>query len=333
MIIKHFNQGWGGVKQVELQKIVLSKYLRKYYSNNEKNVLINNTWIFTEFGSNGEYLGESTVFRDSILHWLRSNNADKIFIYNFVDPQYFDEIDNEFPVIRIGYTHSANTCKSDWLDFQALAVDKYFRKDNVESNNISVPFMCLNGKPHVHREQFVKELLDLGLDKKGYITFGGNNNIQKLCLPEKHLRLTGINADPYDAMTFGDMRYWNSHFLNVITETVWDVENFNMWTEKFFKPLLGKRPFLFYTENGATNMLAAHKFESFVDDFTDISDLDLRNPHNIPDFLVALSSQPKPTSYLQSKYDALLPKIEYNYNRFYTHVTEQWKKVKDGINL
>jgi hypothetical protein len=263
---------------------------------------------------------------------------DTVIVYSFLDPpNSLPFLDNQpFDVIKIG----GNPNPNQWIDFHALLVDKFFSVDqglNKTSTSIEVPFMCLNGKPHKHRCKIVNALLDLGLDKLGLVSFGGMGNdlkestdyIGTITIPENHIRPQGINYDPFDAMSLGDINNWNKHFLNIVTETVWDVERFNWWSEKIFKPIIGHRPFLVYAPNGCTNMLVEHGFQHYCNDFTDISNLDLTQPDNIPAFLNQLSSQP--TNYLKMKYDQLYDKILFNSNRYAEYVKEQWATVDRGL--
>ena len=263
---------------------------------------------------------------------------DNVIVYSFLDPprilSFLD--DQPFNVIKIGGNPKPNI----WIDFHAMLVDKFlFVSPNLSNtaNLIDVPFMCLNGKPHPHRYNIVKELIKLKLDKLGFVSFGGQaeelkgrtDYIGLISIPEKHKKITGVDFDIFDAMTLGDIDNWNRHFLNIVTETNWNVEKVNWWSEKIFKPILGYRPFLVYTPNGCVNMLTEHGFLHYCNDFTDISDLDLTQPDNIPVFLKELCAQP--TSYLTMKYDQLFEKIQFNRERFDSYVLEQWELVTKGL--
>jgi hypothetical protein len=76
-------------------------------------------------------------------------------------------------------------------------------------------------------------------------------------------------------------------------------------------------------------MLVDHGFQHYCNDFTDISDLDLSQPNNIPTFLKQLSDQP--TSYLKMKYNQLFEKIQFNRERFDSYVAEQWEVINQGL--
>jgi hypothetical protein len=277
-----------------------------------------------------------TQVKDYILE--HKSKIDNVIVYSFLDPpKMLPFLDNQpFNVIKIG----GNPKPNNWVDFQAVLVDKFFVIDDylsATSSQIDIPFMCLNGKPHSHRYNIVKALLDLGLDKLGLVSFGGQSEelkgtddyIGPISIPENHIRPYGVNFDIFDSMSFGDINNWNRHFLNVVTETEWDVEYSNFWSEKIFKPIIGYRPFLVYAPNGCVNILTEHGFLHYCNDFADISDLDLTQPDNIPIFLTQLCAQP--TSYLTMKYNQLFEKIQFNRQRFDSYVAEQWGVINQGL--
>lgn len=323
MIVKHFNQGWAGVHAASLQDTIVSAMTKKYADDDSKTVLVNNTWYHTRFGPNGEYLGEGPEFHNQITAWLNENKVDNIIIYCFVDPTWEDPSypDSGAREVRIGYHPRADV----WVDFHAMLIARYFKFPtfDLSSEEITKPFMCLNGKPHFHREQIVKCLVARKLHLKGLVSFGGSDSTPVMHLPDEreHQALKGINADPFDAMTLGPQKSWQSHFLNIVTETVSNFESHNFWSEKIFKPIIGLRPFLVYGSAGAVPMLCKYGFEPYVNDFRDISSLDLADPNNIVEFLEVLSHQP--VAYLREKYSSLLPKIQHNRAQFDLHVKQQ----------
>jgi hypothetical protein len=114
-----------------------------------------------------------------------------------------------------------------------------------------------------------------------------------------------------------------------VTETVFDVDKKYFVSEKIFKPILGQRPFLVYAAGGAEQWLTQQGFEPYLDDFCDVTDLDLRRDRNIVPFLSILCAQG--SAYWKRKYLDLLPKIQYNLQRFNEFVAEQRKRIQQGI--
>jgi len=126
---------------------------------------------------------------------------------------------------------------------------------------------------------------------------------------------------PNDIMSLGRTDIWCSHFLNVVTETWWDINRAHLAADKYYKPLAGLRPFLIYAEDMGVKWLTDRKFEIYHNDFTDITDLDLSDHNNLVPFLKTLSSQPQ--SYYQDKFKSLKDKLLYNKNRFEDYCNEQ----------
>jgi hypothetical protein len=125
------------------------------------------------------------------------------------------------------------------------------------------------------------------------------------------------------------MKNWQRHFLNIVTETVYDINANHFVSEKIYKPIVGMRPFLVYDPDGACQWLQDRGFVNYTDDFTDITDLDLKNPANIAPFLVVLSRQK--STYWKKKLVDLNQKIVYNKEHFYQYVDNQKLKVQKGI--
>jgi hypothetical protein len=137
------------------------------------------------------------------------------------------------------------------------------------------------------------------------------------------------NGIPNDIATLGNMKNWQRHFLNIVTETVYDINVNHFVSEKIYKPIVGMRPFLVYDPDGACQWLRDRGFVNYTNDFTDITDLDLKNPANIAPFLVVLSSQK--STYWKKKLVDLNQKIVYNKEHFYQYVDNQKLKVQKGI--
>ena len=124
-----------------------------------------------------------------------------------------------------------------------------------------------------------------------------------------------------DVVTLGRTDIWCSHFLNMVTETWWDINRVYFVSEKIYKPIVGLRPFFIWCEDMGVKWLSDRKFELYHRDFQDITDLDLTNHENMIPFLKTLSQQPK--TYLENKFVDLKEKILYNRNRFDEYVQEQ----------
>jgi hypothetical protein len=124
-----------------------------------------------------------------------------------------------------------------------------------------------------------------------------------------------------DIVTLGNISRWQRHLVNIVTETSWDISQSNFFSEKTYKPILGLRPFLIYTPGGGSESLTSKGFEPYVNDFKDITDADLCEPHNVVVFLSELCKQPQ--SYLQMKFLELKEKMLYNQANFKKYSADQ----------
>jgi hypothetical protein len=322
MIIKVFDNGWGNnFPAKKFEQHIVDQYLR---NNGARTVLINNTWYTNDY-------------HQQVMDQLRSINFDQIILVSMLDASianssWYQEFNK--PVYAIGYYPGKNA-----IDFWALVVDQYFEWPNydlTDYNLINKAYMCLNRKPHWHRKHLYSQLVRLNIVDQGIVSMGCNNgaaertlNIdhgQSLLAPNSGSEQHGIAND---IMSLGHSANWQQHFLNVVTETQFDIKQTYFVSEKIYKPIVGMRPFLVYASDGAVSWLTEHGFEPYVNDFTDISNLDLSIPDNIAPFLATLCEQGP--GYWQAKCIALKHKIMYNKIHFTEYVKQQKLIVEKGI--
>ena len=324
MILRTFDNGWGTefpVKQFE-QEIVKS-LLNKL--SDSSIVLINSTWY-----SNDDH--------QQVLAYLRQTPVDYIVLVSMLDPaivkpDWFHEFSHK--VIGLGYYTGLGE-----IDFWALVLDRYFETppliDLVRVDRIDCAYMCLNRKPHWHRLEFYQQLEQLKLLDYGLVSLGSNNGIAVRSvepdIPVPNLTPnsgTEQNGIANDICSLGSVKSWQRCFLNIVTETVYSINQHYFVSEKIYKPILGMRPFLVYDVDGAHKWLSSRGFLTYQNDFQDISDLDLLNPINIAPFLGVLCGQPN--SYFQHKLVDLNQKIMYNRTQFYKYVNDQKLIIQKGI--
>ena len=325
MIVKIFDNGWGNtfpLKQFEQQ--IISELLKTQFTDSSRTVVINSVWYTRDY-------------HQQVLAELGQLEFDHIVLVAMLDaaiphPDWYQEF--AVPVSAVGYYPGANC-----LDFWALFVDHYLDAPKIselaDPERIVYPYMCLNRKPHWHRVRLYNQLAQLGIVDSGVVSMGGAGLavrlLQQDCehddlAPNATRDQTGL---PNDIASLGLLSNWQSHFLNVVTETVYNINQNHFVSEKIFKPIVGLRPFLVYDTDGADQWLKHRGFDSYIDDFTDISDLDLLDPTNTAPFLKTLCEQP--TSYLRSKFVALMPKLLYNRNQFVTYVAQQKQLINRGL--
>lgn len=322
MIAHCHDYGWGPewpVKQIERE--ITDRYLAPLIRSDQRVVLINSTW----YGQEQHAL---------TLDWLRTNPWDIVIVVSMIDAAipdvgWFGEFDR--PVVAVG-SYPGTHHISLWAEVAARYIQPF------RENSIDTAFMCLNRKPHWHRQRLYQQILTANLLDQGLVSMGGVEGGPPMRVLSESVTANDLapnGAHHYygianDIASLGDLTMWRKHFLNVVTETVFDVDAKYFVSEKVFKPMLGARPFLVYAAGGAEQWLRDQGFESYLDDFQDISDLDLRNADNITPFLTSLCDQGR--AYWQHKYIDLLPKIQYNLQRFHDFVAEQRQRIQQGIS-
>lgn len=325
MIVHIFDNGWGSefpLKAFEQQ--IVTDFLQQQINDSSCTVVINSVWYTKEYHL-------------KVLDQLRDLEFDRIVLVAMLDaaipwPEWYSEFD--CPVHAVGYYPGPYN-----LDFWALFVAHFFKhhkvSDLADHTHLVYPYMCLNRKPHWHRIKLYNQLTELGLVDQGLFSMGGQGCATKsLAVDCEHDNLapnatrdqTGL---PNDIASVGNLSNWQQSFLNIVTETVYNINQNYFVSEKIFKPIVGLRPFLVYDTDGAVAWLQARGFESYVSDFDDISDLDLAAPENTAPFLQILCKQP--VAYFQSKFVALLPKLLYNRNQFTAYVASQKHKINQGL--
>jgi len=325
MIIKKFDNGWGSVWPLkQFEQSIVDDLLQHMARDTSRTVVINSVWYSTEY-------------HQQVLAWLRNNQLDRIVLVAMIDaaiprPEWYAEFDCE--VVSVGYYPGDHS-----LDFCAVFVNKFLNAPTMDqltdASKIDTAYMCLNRKPHWHRQKLYNELQSLDLLQHGMVSMGGSGTATRSLVVDTDHDNLAPNASrehygiPNDIVSLGHVENWQRHFVNIVTETFYDINRTGFVSEKIYKPVVGCRPFLVYDPDGGTQWLRDHGFESYVTDFRDITDLDLAMPDNLADFLVVLCEQTP--QYWQAKYLALQEKILYNKHHFTDHVQHQWIKIKQGI--
>lgn len=326
MIVKTIDQGWGHhvpLKQFETE--ILDQFLMSIKSDDSNTVLINSTWYTDDL-------------HQETLSWVEQSRPTRILLAAFLDgpiprPDWYEA--TGVPCWGMGYYPGVNE-----IDFWALVVARWFSRPDhsviSDPSRIDMPFICLNRKPHDHRVRLYRALQDRSLVDRGLVSLGGDAGVPVRVLHNDsgHSDLApnadaGQNGIANDIMSLGNLDNWARCFVNIVTETVFDIDQDWFVSEKIYKPIIGLRPFLLYAPNGGRGWLHKHGFQDYTEDFKDITDLDLANPDNIPEFLSVLCAQSP--GYYRSKFVDFMPKMLYNQNRFASYVKEIQNTINRGI--
>ena len=301
----------------QLEQEILNSVLAQYKNDSSRTVVINSVWYTNDY-------------HQQVIQELRDIKPTHIVVVAMLDPpiiklEWFDEFDCE--VIGVGYYRNSN------IDYFAHFMDRFYLHTNF-NNCIDTAYMCLNRKPHPHRITLYQGLSNANILDSGFVTLGGN--------PPRRIFDNDVTGQDYapnagldqysignDIASLGNIDRWSRHLVNIVTETVWDVDSCNFLSEKTFKPILGLRPFLIYAPNGGVECLRSRGLEPYTNDFRDIVDIDLKQPYNVVEFLRVLCQQPR--SYYQMKFQQLNDKLHYNLEQFRQHVSQQKRILQHTV--
>lgn len=131
-----------------------------------------------------------------------------------------------------------------------------------------------------------------------------------------------------DINTVGSLEVWNSHFLNIISETQYDWNNpYEIFlSEKTWKPIYGMRPFLHFTNVYANDFLKSQGFELFWEDFGCKYDNTASWSFQIEQISQAVENLKNEN--LNSLYKKLLPKIKHNRINLNKFIQRQKDKIE-----
>jgi hypothetical protein len=324
MIIKVFDNGWGSEYPAkQLENRLLQPWMDQLQLSDQQIVVINSVWYSNDF------------HQEQVVPFLKNNPVDRIVLVSMLDfaipqPAQFSVY---APVTAVGYYNSP-----EFVDYWALFLNETFQHWDTESlldsKFIKHAYMCLNRKPHWHRKKLYQCLESLQLLDHGLVSLGGDNAPATRMLQEDIAILDlapnsgpDQNGIPNDISSLGNRENWQSCFVNIVTETVYGIDQHYFVSEKIYKPVLGFRPFLVYDVNGGTAWLTSRGFEVYTEDFTDITDLNLANGENIPEFLKILCAQN--VQYWQHKFILLQDKLLYNRNHFEIYANGMIKKISN----
>lgn len=243
---KGFSKNIIGEHDTKIKEAILSQI-------DDSDLFINTTWLEI----------------DNELKNLLNQNPKRIICYsgpdweNTVCRKEQNDFLKQYNPSYIGNTYGRHYF-SFWLDFVYTYLEKYQTFDPYDID-ITKTFMCLNRKPHRHRIELVESLGNL--IKDGYVSLGIDTPIT---LENDIVNDDGDNAVAgtaggitNDITGLGHPDNWNSHFLNVVTETTIHTNVF--LSEKIFKPIIGMRPFIVLGDDKVYEVLKNWGFDTFDD--------------------------------------------------------------------
>jgi len=219
---------------------------------------------------------------------------------------------------------------------------EWFRKikylpGNYKFTKVFITFNNMTFGNRNYRLNLVARMLEADLDKYGYISLNYNKDqlsqefmdkerlsveSRKIIFKELFVPQPSLTIDQQDITStlsaHDDLSLYTSSFLHVVTETVFYEDKLHL-TEKIFKPIVARRPFILV---GAVNNLRYFKsygfrtFDKWIDESYDQeTDPDIRIKKIVAEIekLCELSNLE-----LQNLLDEMQEILEYNFNWFFT---------------
>lgn len=262
---------------------------------------------------------------------INSTQADQVFLCSLTDPlgpidQLLDQIKGE--VKLFGYFEGKY-----FYDFWALACTKFFESYNIadlEPTQFEHLFLNYNRKPKWFRRRLVQLFEESGLINHGCVTLpfspytvhDDNNDYVKHGSTE----VFGDVLIPNDHYSLGQLRIWQTSFINVVSETEYSFGSNVFFSEKIYKPIIGLRPFVLVGSPGIYRVLKNLGFDCFedlfdVDGIMAVRELDESNVQGMQ--LVVDSLQRYIDRDWMELYQSIRPRLVRNRELFYQHAANQ----------
>jgi len=334
----HFPKDWQyGPEEIHIFNSTAQQVDKQFP--NDRNLVINTTWFGSQF-DNGE--------------WQRalSFNAefDNLFLLSVIDPLYLSDEDLEIivnkynikQVYRIGMFEGS---KYEWNFHGLIGKDLMpsYTEEQVLMQDPEYAYMLYQRKPRYHRIEITEILRQRDLLKYGIVTLGGPDGttdwqggiqhwepITIEDYPEDYHH-NGSEEDfagvPNDLVTVGRLDLWQKHFLNIISETVFDEWEPLLVTEKMWKAIIGLRPFLVHGNPKTYAWMRNHGFKTFNDYWSHIPVETSTDDHGAHDSVWKVIEFLQ-TQDLKQMYLDMLPDLRYNKLRFDEFSREQEYKME-----
>ena len=305
----------------------------------DKNLFINGTWFGPRM--------DNDVFNEVI---DMTGNFDNVFFLTTVDPtqisvpeiiQLFHQFGSPTIYFLGNFDHSPHE-----FNFISWAITQQFKDytdDEIKLTNIKYKFINYNRKPTSHRTDLVTRIIAKNLNKHAVVTLGASNDTDMhVSIKEKNedfvetghwFDLDDTSNDfgiPHDLLSLGDMKYWKDHFMNVVSETIASPYDPIFVTEKTFKPIIGKRPFIINGNPRTYAWLRKHGFKTFTHYFP-FSDLESTNENTIVSNIIKVLQwiDNEPNCNLLDISNDMIPALNHNKLRFYEFANEQNNKLEN----
>lgn len=243
----------------------------------KRNLLINTTWFGPQYNNSGY---------SNFLNCVRDQQFDHMFLLSAVDPvvlspELIAEMAQQAGAGRVFLL--GNFDGEYEFNLPSVVVGKMFHsysEGEITPIEFTHVFLNYNRKPHAHRVGLIQQLREQGLDEYGVITLGSDAGKAELTVNDADITGTrdsmGFDTGSMrfgiadDIHSLGRLDIWNSHFLNIVSETEFLPWDHRFVTEKTWKPIIGLRPFVINGQTKIYKWLREQGFRTFNQYWSDI---------------------------------------------------------------
>jgi hypothetical protein len=291
-----------------------------------------------------EPLGFSTKIAQSMYDVVRQQEQGRFdFHYNiWATSEYNNPLLDAFceqnNLVKWYYFYHA-FASLDWLRSV-----QFLPKVNIYEGATYISLNNLCEGPRVYRPLFVAKLYDKGLLGDGIVSYRTDgyktnnflNQDQRQLIDRiqgRNFRIQKTHYQSDNASAELEYDLWTSAFWHVVSETCY-YEKTNHLTEKIFKPIASRQPFILLGSAGSLQYLKQYGFQTFSDFIDESYDLE-QDPEKRMDMVVEQIKRltSLTSSQLKSMYDRMLPILEHNFRHFYNTLYDVcWKELVDNYN-
>ena len=187
--------------------------------------------------------------------------------------------------------------------------EKYFKYHHKRNKH----FMSLNRAERRHRTDLVDFLIDTKLIEKGFVSYSP----KELYLDTNFVDVEHLESESHDLMEdISGEKYYRDSYFNIVTETHF-YENSLFLSEKIYKPIIYKQPFLVYSSPFTMKHLRTigyKTFSSIIDESYDL-EVDNNKRRKMIEFEIERLCN-LPLDELHNLYVSIKNILEYNFDYF-----------------
>jgi len=273
--------------------------------------------------------------RIQVATFLESDPLNHVVLFNFIDACDYFNITDDVYIPDTGKSVNIDLARIHILENTIVNFSEYWLSHQITNLGVTEPnyvndFLCYQRKTNHHRPEVYDALKDRnGIVTLGTVEFEFNSAMECRGMSDiAYERDTGHSGAKVktDMATLGNIDVWNDSFLIITSETMpYPKGDGDFISEKTFKPMMGKRPFITL---GANHLyyedLRSKGYYTFENDFPKWK----RGPVEdhaveLADFLSAMDQR---SYYMDNK-----QKFDHNYENLRSSIDRNIKNFKEYL--